>query len=74
MQHISWLPFVATSLVIILTPGQDMVLVSAQGFLLPPTGDVPESDGLVGAGGGEGLAVGGKGHLVDHVGRRPPHD
>src|SRR5262249_12281952 len=27
MQHISWLRFVATSLLIILTPGQDMVLV-----------------------------------------------
>lgn len=27
MQHVSWLPFVATSLLIILTPGQDMVLV-----------------------------------------------
>jgi threonine/homoserine/homoserine lactone efflux protein len=27
MQHISWTPFVATSLLIILTPGQDMILV-----------------------------------------------
>ncbi|GAB7548547.1 LysE family translocator [Cupriavidus sp. 8B] len=30
MQHISWLPFVATSLLIILTPGQDMVLVMSR--------------------------------------------
>ncbi|MDN0077731.1 LysE family translocator [Crenobacter sp. SG2303] len=30
MQHISWLPFMATSLLIILTPGQDMVLVMSR--------------------------------------------
>lgn len=30
MQHISWLPFVATSLLVILTPGQDMVLVMSR--------------------------------------------
>ena len=30
MSHLSWLPFVATSLLIILTPGQDMVLVMSR--------------------------------------------
>lgn len=30
MQHISWLPFMVTSLLIILTPGQDMVLVMSR--------------------------------------------
>ncbi|KVN21340.1 threonine transporter RhtB [Burkholderia stagnalis] len=30
MLHISWLPFLATSLLIILTPGQDMVLVMSR--------------------------------------------
>ncbi|MCW3641389.1 MULTISPECIES: LysE family translocator [Burkholderia] len=30
MLHLSWLPFIATSLLIILTPGQDMVLVMSR--------------------------------------------
>ncbi|AOK62961.1 LysE family translocator [Burkholderia ubonensis] len=30
MLHVSWLPFLATSLLIILTPGQDMVLVMSR--------------------------------------------
>ncbi|MBK0413918.1 LysE family translocator [Chromobacterium haemolyticum] len=30
MQHISWMPFIATSLLIVLTPGQDMVLVMSR--------------------------------------------
>ncbi|WP_323121370.1 LysE family translocator [Burkholderia alba] len=30
MLHISWLPFIATSLLIILTPGQDMILVMSR--------------------------------------------
>ncbi|KVP93656.1 hypothetical protein [Burkholderia ubonensis] len=30
MLHVSWLPFLATSLLIIVTPGQDMVLVMSR--------------------------------------------
>ena len=30
MSHLSWLPFIATSLLIIVTPGQDMVLVMSR--------------------------------------------
>ena len=30
MLHLSWLPFIVTSLLIILTPGQDMVLVMSR--------------------------------------------
>ncbi|AKM03030.1 LysE family translocator [Burkholderia pyrrocinia] len=30
MLHVSWLPFIATSLLIIVTPGQDMVLVMSR--------------------------------------------
>lgn len=30
MPHVSWLPFIATSLLIILTPGQDMMLVMSR--------------------------------------------
>lgn len=30
MPHVAWLPFMATSLLIILTPGQDMVLVMSR--------------------------------------------
>ncbi|MCA8427687.1 LysE family translocator [Burkholderia seminalis] len=30
MSHLSWLPFIATSLLVIVTPGQDMVLVMSR--------------------------------------------